>query len=178
MDAFLDIELGSFTLASIKMPCKALLHATQQTHNPMLCRQPLRQHIASDRSPISSAWTRQTRKKQLSTTAACTVCYSSNTPQAFDTGRGKIRLPTQGESVVQGSGGSDTMLQELPKPPADIDYLAVSANFIACTGLSLSVLYASKHMTLCRSLLQCSKVAPKTSASLAPETWVSCIKTS
>ncbi|KAL0043742.1 hypothetical protein WJX82_005311 [Trebouxia sp. C0006] len=90
----------------------------------MLCRQPLRQHIASDRSPISSAWPRQTRKKHFSTTAACTVCYSSNTPKAFDTGRGKIRLPTQGESVVQGSGGPDTMLQELPKPPADIDYLA------------------------------------------------------
>ncbi|DBB08051.1 TPA: hypothetical protein ACH3X3_008255 [Trebouxia sp. C0006] len=106
------------------MPCKALLHATQQIHNPMLCRQPLRQHIASDRSPISSAWPRQTRKKHFSTTAACTVCYSSNTPKAFDTGRGKIRLPTQGESVVQGSGGPDTMLQELPKPPADIDYLA------------------------------------------------------
>ena len=132
MDAFPDIESGSFSRASIKMPCKALLHATQQTYNPMLYRQPLRQHIASDRSSISSARPRQTRKKQFSTTA-CTVCYSSNDPQAFDTGRGKIRLPTQGESVVQGSGGSDTMLQELPKPPADIDYLAVCATVIACT---------------------------------------------
>ncbi len=133
MDAFPNIESGSFILALITMPCKALLHATQQVHNPMLCRQPLRQHIASDRSPISFAWPRQTRKKQFSTTAACIICCSSNTPQAFDTGRGKIRLPTQGESVVQGSGGSDTMLQELPKPPADIDYLAVSATFIACS---------------------------------------------
>jgi len=133
VDASPSIESGSFSLASIKMPCKALLHATQHTHNPMLCRKPLRQHIASDRSPISSAWPRQIRKKQFSTTASCTICYSSNNPQAFDTGRSKIRLPTQGESVVQGSGGSDTMLQELPKPPADIDYLAVSATFIACT---------------------------------------------
>ena len=179
MDAFPDIVPGSIILALIKMPCKALLHATQQIHNPMLCRQPLRQHIASDRSPISSAWPRQTRKKHFSTTAACTVCYSSNTPKAFDTGRGKIRLPTQGESVVQGSGGPDTMLQELPKPPADIDYLAVRANSCSMhSGLCLSVLYASNHVPLCRSLLQCSRVAPKTLASLGPETWASCIRIS
>jgi hypothetical protein len=41
------------------------------------------------------------------------------------------KLPTQGESLVRGIGGDDesrgVQLLERSKPPADIDYLAVTA---------------------------------------------------
>ena len=98
--------------------------------NAMCYRRPLRQahqqHISSASKAIACESSRpvtfvhQSRRRQ-----GHVACASG--PQAFDTGgRGNIRLPTQGESVVLGPGGSDTMLQDLPGPPADIDYLAVS----------------------------------------------------
>lgn len=124
-----------FSLVSIKMPFSALLYGPHSVHNPMLCRRALRYPSISDPRSSSLTPSRQTLQKQLRTPAgndSRTVCHAADTPQAFDTGRNKGRLPTQGESVVLGSGGSDTMLQDLPKPPADIDYLAVSIASIAC----------------------------------------------
>ena len=79
--------------------------------------------------PSGSVWEASIAKQPLRSLsiACCKAPGALHAPQAFDTGRGdKGRLPTQGESVVRGGGGSETLLQELPKPPADIDYLAVS----------------------------------------------------
>ena len=108
------------------MHCSHPLNNSQPCNNVMLSRRALRLRTVH-RSTLVSEW--GTRNQSLFRVKQVCSCSSHrlNAPQAFDTGSGdKVRLPTQGESVVRGSGGAETMLQELPKPPADIDYLAVS----------------------------------------------------
>lgn len=107
------------------MHCSHPLTSSQLSNNVMLSRRPLGLQTVNRSGPLF----RVSRKQPLSLAQKQCRCSTQQTdaPQAFDTGSGdKVRLPTQGESVVRGSGGSETMLQELPKPPADIDYLAVS----------------------------------------------------
>ncbi len=125
------------------MPCNLLQHGCLHVRNPMLCRRSLRHQTTCCKSPSVSRSSRRARAEHVSASAENVpgaVCHSANSPQAFDTGRNKGRLPTQGESVVLGSGGSETMLQELPKPPADIDYLAVSTTSTSTYGPTTTVL--------------------------------------
>lgn len=91
------------------------------------------------------------RKKPHRSSMQTSMC--SNIPQAFDTGgREKGKLPTQGESVVLGPGGAETMLQERPGPPADIDYLAVSSLAYA----HLHAAWLTCLMLLCAAGAYCS----------------------
>lgn len=107
------------------MHCSHPLTSSQLSINVMLSRRPLGLQTINSSGrlfPVS----RKQPQFCLKNKCSCST-HRTDAPQAFDTGSGdKVRLPTQGESVVRGSGGSETMLQELPKPPADIDYLAVS----------------------------------------------------
>ena len=116
------------------MHCSHPLNSLQAGSNAMLSRRSLCLQSASRRGQVSYNVTHRHIRKQTSGTGKKLCCCSphqTNSPQAFDTGSGdKVRLPTQGESVVRGSGGQETMLQELPKPPADIDYLAVSTHHL------------------------------------------------
>lgn len=116
--------------------CGSACDKSLQHFNPMLHRRhlrPVQSHAVSE-SKISQSATasslRQSRCHQRCRWKRTGV-LASYSPQAFDTGgRNKGRLPTQGESVVLGPGGTETMLQDLPKPPADIDYLAVSPHAV------------------------------------------------
>ena len=116
------------------MHCSHPLSSLQAGSNAMLSRRPLCLQTANRRGKGSYNVLHRRILKQSSGTGKKLCCCSphqTNSPQAFDTGSGeKVRLPTQGESVVRGSGGQETMLQELPKPPADIDYLAVSTHHL------------------------------------------------
>lgn len=119
--------------------------------NPMLCRRPLRTQLHGTPSdlklPLRSRGIRQADQLRHQPR---TVRQTAVRPVAFDTGdRDRVRLPTQGESVVRGTG-NDTRVQELPKPPADIDYLAV------CVSLGISMAAVCKmldklHCCACRS---------------------------
>lgn len=151
----------------------------QPGSNIMYHRRPLRLHqqpvlsspalVSTSRPGLRTSCSRQKSKRSQNTV----VCAS--TPQAFDTGgRGKGRLPTQGESVVLGPGSPETMLQDLDGPPADIDYLAVSC----CAPQDLKSSLITSCNTTCRSSLLYSKVAQRILDSLALETWGFCTKTS
>lgn len=116
------------------MYCSHPLNSLQSGSNAMLSRRSLCLQTMKRRGLVSCNVTRPRIRKQSSGPSkilCCCSAHQTNSPQAFDTGSGdKVRLPTQGESVVRGSGGQETMLQELPKPPADIDYLAVSPHHL------------------------------------------------
>ena len=125
----------------------------QPSNNIMYQRRPLRLHqqpvlsspalMSTSRHSLRTSCTRENSKRHQNTVACATR------PQAFDTGgRGKGRLPTQGESVVLGPGSPETMLQDLDGPPADIDYLAVSycaPQELKCSCKKLSSHHAKPH---------------------------------
>ncbi|KAL3135772.1 hypothetical protein ABBQ32_007337 [Trebouxia sp. C0010 RCD-2024] len=110
------------------MYCSHPLNSLQSGSNAMLSRRSLCLQTANRLELVSRNVTRPRIRKESSGPGKILCCCSphqTNPPQAFDTGSGdRVRLPTQGESVVRGSGAQETLLQELPKPPADIDYLA------------------------------------------------------
>ena len=160
------------------MHCSHPSTSSQSCSNGMISRRALRLETVNRTALVSQSCSRQQPLFHVRRLCRCST-HRANAPQAFDTGSGdKVRLPTQGESVVRGSGGSETMLQELPKPPADIDYLAVSLHsFIhrqPCRGQDFQ---QSPSCSLCRSSLQYSKVGQRILGSLGREIWVSCTKT-
>lgn len=116
------------------MYCSHPLNSLQSGSNAMLSRRSLCLQTANRLELVSRNVTRPRIRKESSGPGKILCCCSphqTNPPQAFDTGSGdRVRLPTQGESVVRGSGAQETLLQELPKPPADIDYLAVSPHHL------------------------------------------------
>ena len=159
------------------MHCIHPLNSSQSCSNVMLSRRALRLQTINRRTLLPESGT---IKQPLFRAKVCSCSsHRPNAPQAFDTGSGdKVRLPTQGESVVRGSGGSETMLQELPKPPADIDYLAVSPHsFIHRQLYCCHDFQQSRCCSLCRSSLQYSKVGQRILGSLERGIWVFCIKT-
>ena len=158
------------------MHCSHPLNSSQSCSNVMFSRRALRLQTVHRRVPRSG--TRKQPAFRVKKVCSC-ASHRPNAPQAFDTGSGdKVRLPTQGESVVRGSGGSETMLQELPKPPADIDYLAVSLHSFIFTQLCCCQdLQQSRFCSLCRSSLQYSKVVQRILGSLGRGIWVFCTKT-
>ena len=157
------------------------LTSLQSCSNAMLARRAIRMQTMNRKALISSPYADLgTRKQRRVKIACCCSPHQTNAPQAFDTGSGdKVRLPTQGESVVRGSGGPETMLQELPKPPADIDYLAVSPHHFVFHGQTLYCsggFQQNQCHPFCRSSLQYSKVVPKILGSLGRAIWGFCTK--
>lgn len=116
------------------MYCSHPLSNSRPGSNAMLSRRSLCLQTVRRSGLMSCNFANPGIRKQSSGPGKILCCCSphqGNAPQAFDTGSGdKVRLPTQGESIVRGSGGQETMLQEMPKPPADIDYLAVSSHLL------------------------------------------------
>ena len=138
--------------------CGITCNKSPHHSNPMLHRRqlrPLHSHANSENIYSQSATAsslRQSRTHQHRTRERNVVVASCN-PQAFDTGgRNKGRLPTQGESVVLGPGGTETMLQDLPKPPADIDYLAVSQHAATQLLLSCILLVLQMHKPIAATM--------------------------
>lgn len=154
------------------------LASSQSCSNAMLSRRALRLQTNNRTALLSDSCTRKQPLIRVRKLCSCSS-HRANAPQAFDTGSGdKVRLPTQGESVVRGSGGSETMLQELPKPPADIDYLAVSPHSFIHRQLCCCQGFQQSHScSLCRSSLQYSKAGQRILGSLEHEIWVFCTKT-
>ena len=150
-------------------------HLSYSRCNPMLSRRPLRPHTLHQHELLRLSNTHQCKQKPRSLKVARSgSSHDYLQTQAFDTGRGdKVRLPTQGESVVRGSG-QETMLQELPKPPADIDYLAVGVHCCFANNLCEN---RAQFIAPCRSSSQCSKAALKILDSLGQETWAFCTRT-
>ena len=160
------------------MHCSHPLNSSQSCSNVMLSRRALGLQTINKRTLVSESGTIQQPLFRVQKVCSRSS-HRSNAPQAFDTGSGdKVRLPTQGESVVRGSGGSETMLQELPKPPADIDYLAVSPHsFIHKQLCCCHDFQQSRLCSPCRSSLQYSKVGQRILGSSGRGIWVFCTKT-
>lgn len=160
------------------MRCSHPLTSSQLSINGMLSRRPLGLQTVNRSGRLFLVPARKQPLSLAKNKCSCST-HQTDAPQAFDTGSGdKVRLPTQGESVVRGSGGSETMLQELPKPPADIDYLAVSPlSFLHRHFYCCQTFQHSLSCSLCRSSLQYSKAGQKILGSLGRGIWVFCTKT-
>ena len=106
---------------SRQIACFPLRHRAHSRH--------LNASKALGRSP-SSSWACLKSEDGMSRDAEVNI-------RAFNSdSESSSRLPTQGESLVRGIGGDDdgrgVQLMERSKPPADIDYLAVSSAALCC----------------------------------------------